>query len=75
MKAMEAKGKSKEEIDEFKKAAPGALKTITANLENYDTYVGESMTDGSMFVLVDFREDGVTPYATIWKHGLEEMKV
>lgn len=26
-------------------------------------------------VLIDFREDGVTPYATLWKHGLEEMKV
>lgn len=26
-------------------------------------------------VLIDFREDGVTPYATLWKHGLEEVKV
>lgn len=26
-------------------------------------------------VLVDFREDGVTPYLTIWKHGLVETKV
>lgn len=26
-------------------------------------------------VLIDFREDGVTPYATIWKHGLKEVKV
>lgn len=26
-------------------------------------------------VLIDFREDGVTPYATLWKHGLEEIKV
>lgn len=26
-------------------------------------------------VLIDFREDGVTPYATLWKHGLTEYKV
>jgi hypothetical protein len=26
-------------------------------------------------VLIDFREDGVTPYATVWKHGFKEVKV
>ena len=26
-------------------------------------------------VLLNYREDGVTPYVTIWKHGLSEMKV
>ena len=26
-------------------------------------------------VLIDFREDGVTPYATVWKHGFKETKV
>lgn len=26
-------------------------------------------------VLLNFREDGVTPYVTVWKHGLTEMKV
>ncbi len=30
---------------------------------------------GYRYVLVDFREDGVTPYLTIWKHGLVETKV
>jgi hypothetical protein len=29
----------------------------------------------SRYVLIDFREDGVTPYATVWKHGLKETKV
>lgn len=27
------------------------------------------------YILIDYREDGVTPYATIWKYGLEEEKV
>jgi len=64
-----------EEAKAFQAGAPAALKKILANYDNYDVYQGESMEEGSMYVLVDFREDGVTPYATIWKHGLEEYKV
>ena len=26
-------------------------------------------------ILLNYREDGVTPYVTVWKHGLDEMKV
>jgi len=26
-------------------------------------------------VLLNYREDGVTPYVVVWKHGLKEMKV
>jgi len=26
-------------------------------------------------VLLNYREDGITPYVIAWKHGLEEMKV
>jgi len=26
-------------------------------------------------ILLNYREDGVTPYVTIWKHGLKEEKV
>jgi hypothetical protein len=26
-------------------------------------------------ILLNYREDGITPYVTVWKHGLEEMKV
>ena len=26
-------------------------------------------------VLMNYREDGVTPYIVAWKHGLEQMKV
>jgi hypothetical protein len=60
---------------EFQAGAPGAVKKILGNYDNYDLYMGESMQEDSMYVLVDFREDGVTPYATVWKYGLEEYKV
>lgn len=26
-------------------------------------------------IMMNYREDGVTPYLIFWKHGLEEMKV
>jgi hypothetical protein len=26
-------------------------------------------------VLLNYREDGVTPYVIVWKHGVTEMKV
>ncbi|GAB1199265.1 hypothetical protein APSETT444_008611 [Aspergillus pseudonomiae] len=72
---LEETNASKETIDEFKKSAPAAVKKIVANCGNYDFFVGESFDAEAMLVLIDYREDGVTPYATLWKHGLKEMKV
>jgi hypothetical protein len=93
--ALTEKGAPAETIDEFKKAAPAAVKKILGNYDNYDVLMGQTMDGDAMYVfqylifnwldlvtntrsrhvLIDFREDGVTPYATLWKHGLEEMKV
>ncbi|KAJ5162099.1 hypothetical protein N7492_007491 [Penicillium capsulatum] len=75
LKGLEASGASKETIDEFKAGAPAALKKITGNYDNYDVLMGQSMDGDAMHVLIDFREDGVTPFATLWKHGLKENKV
>lgn len=72
---LQEKGVPEAEIDAFKKGAPAAVKKILANYDNYDVLMGHSMDGDAMHVLIDFREDGVTPYATLWKHGLEEMKV
>ncbi|EXJ66322.1 uncharacterized protein A1O5_10474 [Cladophialophora psammophila CBS 110553] len=72
---LKEKGKSEEEIKQFQSEAPAAAKKILGNWDNYDIYQGESMTENGMYVLVDFREDGMTPYATVWKWGLEEYKV
>jgi hypothetical protein len=33
------------------------------------------MNGDAMHVLIDFREDGVTPFATVWADGLKEIKV
>jgi hypothetical protein len=29
----------------------------------------------SRIVLLNYREDGITPYIIVWKHGLREEKV
>jgi len=72
---LQATGKSQEDVDAFKKNAQSAAKKILGKFDDYDLYKGESMEEGSMYVLVNYREDGVTPYATFWKDGLEEYKV
>lgn len=91
LQKLEAKGAPADDINKFKTGAPAAVKKILGNYDNYDILMGESMDGDAMYVfsfllylygiltnrhiLIDFREDGVTPYATLWKHGLEEMKV
>jgi hypothetical protein len=40
-------------------------------------YSKKTETDSNHYriVLLNYREDGVTPYVIVWKHGLTEMKV
>ena len=64
-----------DKVKEFKSTAPAAVKKIMAHFDDYDLYKGESMEEDSMYVMVNFREDGTTPFATVWKYGLEEYKV
>jgi len=73
--ALKAKEGGDVKSKEFQSGAAAALKKLSANVADYDVYMGESMNNEGMYILVNFREDGVTPFATIWKHGLEEMKV
>jgi hypothetical protein len=64
-----------EEVTAFEKGAAGYAKKIVANFKDYEFFTGESMNPDGMVVLLNYREDGVTPYVTVWKHGLTEMKV
>ncbi|KAI2630658.1 translationally-controlled tumor protein [Hypoxylon sp. NC1633] len=68
-------GASPEEVKDFQTKAQGFAKKIISNFKDYEFYTGESMDIDGMVVLLNYREDGVTPYVTIWKHGVEEMKV
>lgn len=79
MKAVKAKlseqGKDESEIKDFETKAAAYAKKIVANFKDYEFLIGESMNPDGMVVLLNYREDGVTPYVTVWKHGLTEMKV
>jgi len=73
--AMKEKGADDAKVAEFEKGAQGYAKKIIGNFKDYDFYIGESMDPDGMVILMNYREDGTTPYITVWKHGLTEMKV
>ena len=39
------------------------------------SYQWNQNTDYHRVVLMNYREDGTTPYVVVWKHGLKAMKV
>ena len=41
----------------------------------YPTTSKIALTNVTRVILMNYREDGVTPFVTVWKHGLTEMKV
>ncbi|PUU83879.1 translationally-controlled tumor protein [Tuber borchii] len=72
-------GASPEEIKAFE---DGAKKFVESRLTSqsfkdaqWEFYIGESMDVNGMIVLLNYREDGKTPYMVFWKHGLKEEKV
>lgn len=73
--AMKTKGASDEDVKAFETGASAYAKKIVGNFKDYEFYVGESMDPDGLVVLLNYREDGVTPYVTVWKHALTEMKV
>jgi len=72
---LKEKGAAESEIKDFESKAQGFAKKIIGNFKDYEFYTGESMNPDGMIVLLNYREDGTTPYITVWKHGLAEMKV
>ncbi|KAI5917097.1 Mss4-like protein [Camillea tinctor] len=72
---LKKKGASAEEVKDFQTKAQAFAKKIVSNFKDYEFYTGESMDVDGMVVLLNYREDGITPYVTIWKHGVDEMKV
>jgi hypothetical protein len=66
-----------EEIKEFEVGAGAYFKKIGKDFDAYELYEPESHAgeENGMYVLLNFREDGVTPYLCFWKLGLRGMKV
>ncbi|AOW06022.1 translationally-controlled tumor protein [Yarrowia lipolytica] len=64
-----------EEVENFEKGAQAYAKKIVANFKDFDFYTGESMDPDGMVALLNYREDGTTPYLIFWKHGIKEEKI
>ncbi|KAI9351380.1 translationally controlled tumor-associated [Obelidium mucronatum] len=62
-------------LADFQAKAQVAVKKILENFGDYEFYVGESMNPEGMVLLLNYREDGTTPYFTLWKDGLKSQKV
>ncbi|KAJ6256116.1 hypothetical protein Dda_9208 [Drechslerella dactyloides] len=67
--------KGADEVKEFQDRANKFAKKILTNFKDYEFYTGESMNPDGMVALLNYREDGVTPYFTVWKDGLKELKL
>jgi hypothetical protein len=77
MKAVKEKLKTSDpaRVEQFEKGAAGFAKKIVANFKDFEFYTGESMNPDGMIALLNYREDGITPYFTFWKDGLKEVKL
>uniref|UniRef100_A0A060T6K5 Translationally-controlled tumor protein homolog n=1 Tax=Blastobotrys adeninivorans TaxID=409370 RepID=A0A060T6K5_BLAAD len=73
--SLQEKGASEDEIAAFEKGAQGFAKKIISSFKDFEFFTGESMNPDGMVALLNYREDGVTPYFTFWKHGLKEEKL
>lgn len=67
--------KHPEQVEEFEKGASSFAKKVLGSFKDWEFYTGESMDPDGMVVLLNYREDGTTPYVVIWKHGVSEDKI
>ncbi|KAJ5087308.1 translationally controlled tumor-associated [Penicillium angulare] len=73
---LKKKNTSEEEIQTFQKGASAYVKEqILPHFDDFKLYTGAAMDPEGMLALLRYREEGVTPYFTFWKHGLERMEV
>jgi len=72
---LEESNASSDEVTQFEKGAQALAKKIIGSYKDWEFYVGESMDPEGMVALLNYREDGITPYIVFWKHGLKEEKV
>ncbi|XP_013866935.1 translationally-controlled tumor protein homolog [Austrofundulus limnaeus] len=57
-------------VESFMAEVQPEVKRIIGNIKNYQFFTGESMNPEGMVGLLDYREDGITPYMLFFKDGL-----
>ncbi|KAG5634477.1 hypothetical protein H0H81_001813 [Sphagnurus paluster] len=74
MKAVKAK-LPEDRHSAFESGASTYAKKVIGKFKDYEFYTGESMNPDGMVALLNYREDGCTPYFTFWKDGLKAVKL
>ncbi|KAG7692946.1 hypothetical protein KL930_004295 [Ogataea haglerorum] len=64
-----------DQVEAFEKGATSYVKKVVGSFKDWEFFTGESMDPDGMIVLLNYREDGVTPFVAIWKHGVKEEKI
>src|SRR4051812_3200980 len=77
MKAVKAKLQetNPDRVAAFESGAQAFAKKIVTNFKDYEFLISESMAVEGMVLLLNYREDGITPYLTFWRDGVREEKV
>jgi hypothetical protein len=63
--SMKEKGASDEEVKEFETGASTFAKKVVGSFKDWEFFTGESMDPDGMVVLLNYREDGTTPYVCV----------
>ncbi|XP_032827907.1 translationally-controlled tumor protein [Petromyzon marinus] len=66
--------KHPEKVEPFMTAAAKKVKDVLKQFKDFQFFTGESMNPDGMVALLNFREDGITPYMLFFKDGLEIEK-
>jgi len=57
-------------VNDLMAKAPARVKMIMDNMDKFQFFTGENMNPEGMHALLDYREDGITPYMLFFKDGL-----
>ncbi|CAL9736610.1 translationally-controlled tumor protein homolog [Monosporozyma servazzii] len=77
MKAIKAKlqESNPDEVSAFEKGAQTYVKKVIGSFKDWEFFTGESMDPDAMIIMLNYREDGTTPFVAIWKHGVIAEKI
>ena len=64
-----------EAVPVLEKGAQAYVKKVVGSFKDWEFFTGESMDPDGMLVLLNYREDGTTPFVGIWKHGVVQEKI
>ncbi|OGM47696.1 hypothetical protein ABOM_004276 [Aspergillus bombycis] len=60
-------------VEAFERNASQYATKILNNISSFEFYTGASINNDGMVALLNYREDGITPFFTFWMDGLREV--